>query len=1190
MNFLCQLVFFLLCINVVVLQGPGSGQNGNLRLCIVEGRGPYKRGAKYCPVLDEENSGIECVLGTDRLDCLRRISKGTVDFGVFSPEDLVAAQWASVDVLVTDEIRHRDREFERSVVAVVNKRILPDSAAPLSSILRNSSLCHPGVGVDDLRPLSDTLAGYLESLVISRSCEPDLSLSENRIKAVADFFGRACKAGPWVPDGARDAQLKAKYPSLCAACRTTCSKSDRYWGDGGALACLAEGAGDVMWSELDDVIAYFQLKVAPTAGSLSTDHLAYLCRDGTWQPLANNTQPCVWLNRPWPVVVAKRKAAAAVSALVSTISSNAAAVDPHWRGALAALLELRAAPKALRPSRVPLDHLATARGFREAYSQSGCDPPRHITVCTKSLLEKNKCEWLSEAGAVYGITPPVQCTIRESERDCMDSVRKGDSDVVIADSDWLVAGMRDYSLTAVLHEATPIVEKAGTVVAYARRGAMLEKMADLRGKRAAFPRFDGLAWHSVARYLADRLGVPCDRFVGFFGEVCAPGIVGSDAPQETVELLTKGCLKGGAGSSDELTALRSLVEGRSDVAFLSMKTFNKYKANIIHEPWAQAGVEIAPICPEENKKYCFISWSNLGHIFASSNSSHMRRQEIINVFTKLDQLFGKHQPFHNAMFSMYGAFNHKMDVLFHNNTKGLATDAMLNMYPYDKIPLSFERALSNVKNDACQTADLVFSSSFSAAPIFLIYVASLVLYDRLEACIESAKELDKIFAPFKNDTNVLQSSNVDSISSNVNKKKGTIKPAASKADDKENSKTSALSKKKVINQNPNMSLLSAASSSKHNKTNEKRNNKGETALHVACRLCKIDKVVELLNEGANPNTKDNAGWTPLHEVVQNGRLDLVKILLQHNTLVNVPGQGNETPLHEAVRYNHRDIVEELVRHGADLHARNSKGETPTELASTEIKRILETAAENLLQTQGANVTHISHLQTELDFEDIRIYCVSQYRTVHNKLKSLVKHHSNLHIEAKFTKKVTHLIVDTEDEGICTPSLDVLQGIVYGIWILSSQWVTESNEDILQQFNTYEVKGVGTTKFKGPENARFNKYKQLPGLFNGCHFYLHNFNTKYEISKTIVLNKTILSKLITDAEGVVLRRVPNPESIPESEKLVPYHAKKGSKLEICSHYIIFKDMYEPMYNMRHFKALPIGWLMECIEKYELCEPE
>lgn len=132
-------------------------------------------------------------------------------------------------------------------------------------------------------------------------------------------------------------------------------------------------------------------------------------------------------------------------------------------------------------------------------------------------------------------------------------------------------------------------------------------------------------------------------------------------------------------------------------------------------------------------------------------------------------------------------------------------------------------------------------------------------------------------------------------------------------------------------------------------------------------------------------------------------------------------------------------------------------------------------------------------------------------------------------------------------------------------------------------------GVGTKLYNGPRNSRYNRYKQLPGIFDGCHFYLHNFNVQHEVTSSIVLTKAVLTKLITDAGGVVLRRVPNPELIPEAEQLVPYHAREGSKLWCCSHYIIFKDMYEPMYNMAHIKALPIGWLIECIEKYELCEP-
>ncbi|CAG9574235.1 unnamed protein product [Danaus chrysippus] len=466
--------------------------------------------------------------------------------------------------------------------------------------------------------------------------------------------------------------------------------------------------------------------------------------------------------------------------------------------------------------------------------------------------------------------------------------------------------------------------------------------------------------------------------------------------------------------------------------------------------------------------------------------------------------------------------------------------------------------------------------------------------DRLESCIQSARELGNIFESFRVKA-ALQTSNAGS-SNSANKKR--VKKALG-VNDKENKSNSRASQiytpeksaksKKQENKSDNVNTtLQSTASSKINTGIEKRNNKGETALHVACRLGKVESAIDLLKQGANPNTKDNAGWTPLHEAVQNGRLDIVSALLQYNTLIDVPGQGNETPLHEAVRYNHKEIAEELVKHGADINSRNSKGETPLNLASNDMRKILEEAAENIIQTQGVNISYLSDLYMELDSEDIQVFCVSQFRTVHNKLKSLSKHHSNLHVEAKFSKKVTHLLVDEED-GVCPSSLDVLQGIVSSLWIISTQWILKSSEEKLLPFKSYEVIGVGNKSYNGPRNSRYNKYKQLPGIFNGCHIYLHNFNTKYEISKSIILTKAILTKLITDAGGIVLRRVPNPELIPDEEKIVPYHAKKGGKLVECSHYIIFKNMYEPMYNMSHFKALPIGWLIECIEKYELCEP-
>lgn len=62
----------------------------------------------------EQKSNIECVIGVDRLDCLRRIHKGSAHFGVFSSEDLQAARWSGVEVLVTDEMRFHNSKFKEN--------------------------------------------------------------------------------------------------------------------------------------------------------------------------------------------------------------------------------------------------------------------------------------------------------------------------------------------------------------------------------------------------------------------------------------------------------------------------------------------------------------------------------------------------------------------------------------------------------------------------------------------------------------------------------------------------------------------------------------------------------------------------------------------------------------------------------------------------------------------------------------------------------------------------------------------------------------------------------------------------------------------------------------------------------------------------------------------------------------------
>lgn len=113
----------------------------SVRICIAETNGGYKKSARYCPIL-ESKSNIQCVIGSDRLDCLRRIQKGLAHFSVFSSEELIAARWAGAEVLVTSEMRfHNKLPFEYEIVVIVDN----ESGIGSAQELRGSRLCHPGM-------------------------------------------------------------------------------------------------------------------------------------------------------------------------------------------------------------------------------------------------------------------------------------------------------------------------------------------------------------------------------------------------------------------------------------------------------------------------------------------------------------------------------------------------------------------------------------------------------------------------------------------------------------------------------------------------------------------------------------------------------------------------------------------------------------------------------------------------------------------------------------------------------------------------------------------------------------------------------------------------------------------------------------------------------------------------------------
>ncbi|KAM4605515.1 ankyrin repeat domain-containing protein 12 isoform 2-T2 [Polymixia lowei] len=132
---------------------------------------------------------------------------------------------------------------------------------------------------------------------------------------------------------------------------------------------------------------------------------------------------------------------------------------------------------------------------------------------------------------------------------------------------------------------------------------------------------------------------------------------------------------------------------------------------------------------------------------------------------------------------------------------------------------------------------------------------------------------------------------------------------------------------------------SSTASRQKDKVN-KRNERGETPLHMAAIRGDAKQVKELISLGADVNVKDFAGWTPLHEACNLGYYDVAKVLIAAGAEVNTQGLDDDTPLHDASSSGHKDIVKLLLRHGGNAFQANKRGERPVDVADSQELELL----------------------------------------------------------------------------------------------------------------------------------------------------------------------------------------------------------------------------------------------------------
>ncbi|EDO48850.1 predicted protein, partial [Nematostella vectensis] len=119
---------------------------------------------------------------------------------------------------------------------------------------------------------------------------------------------------------------------------------------------------------------------------------------------------------------------------------------------------------------------------------------------------------------------------------------------------------------------------------------------------------------------------------------------------------------------------------------------------------------------------------------------------------------------------------------------------------------------------------------------------------------------------------------------------------------------------------------------------------------------------------------------------------------------------------------------------------------------------------------------------------------------------------------------------------------------------------------------------------------------VPGLFEGCSFYVHG---TYDPA---VPSKEEITQLIKYGGGKVLSREPRADDLEPSIMgkdtntpfpTVAYHARPNSNQYWCTNYIIFDPLCEKQPKhifSRHVSTAPFTWLLDCISHYQILDVE
>ena len=94
-------------------------------------------------------------------------------------------------------------------------------------------------------------------------------------------------------------------------------------------------------------------------------------------------------------------------------------------------------------------------------------------------------------------------------------------------------------------------------------------------------------------------------------------------------------------------------------------------------------------------------------------------------------------------------------------------------------------------------------------------------------------------------------------------------------------------------------------------------------LIVASKVGDINKVKELLDNGADVDVKNDDGWVPLSFAVRSGNIETVKLLIDRGANKEVKTNYGSTPLLLACYHKYYDMLILLLDVGANINVYNN---------------------------------------------------------------------------------------------------------------------------------------------------------------------------------------------------------------------------------------------------------------------------